>query len=1149
MRLVTASGPNNFNFAVIDFTAPATPIVSHAIPTFGGSCTLDTNEELVAVGNMNGGQIEFYDLSDPSAPVRLGNVATGLLGIGTLSFDDTRVLAGELNGLRAALIDVADPSAPNLVSVINTGIASIASIILSGTHAIAAGPNDDTIDIFNYTNPAAPTRASFFPNLNGPLVADLDGTRAAVGDQGGSSVALVDIVSRTVLGVADTTLASISSISIDGNRVVASSTNEIKIAIIDFSTPTSPTVKLFNPGTGGGCTIVQSGGLLATGAVLGNAVGLVSLAGATPAVIATAKSAISSISSLALSDFTPPSLPGKILASANKLTFGEIPVCQSQKQTISLKNVGKGKLAISSIVTTGPYSAAPTTAVTLVPNAGLTLSVTFTPTAVGPAPGVLRVTSDDPSVPLLVIPITGTALPTPPPEIDVHPSPMLFGASLPKYFFGKRIVIANKSPCLSLTVTALATGNAVFPVTAQASPTIVPTTLAIPGAVIPPSGSRTFIVVFAPPAVGTYNGVLQITSNDPKHPSIAVPLSGVCVLPKPTAACLVLDHGHFMAFDVQGIDRMDLLKSAVRLFVELMPEEQGDFLGSVIFQYVARRFTAMLPSNRATKEALLLKLPMLAAGYGNSVEDGIDVAMLELENDLDELDTPVVPVRRVMLILTAGGPIGTSNLDKNIPMVVATGVEVYTVAMGLGTYAVPERLSQLAVSSKGKFFASDDPLLLRKNFVQVLADAFRMNLAFDPIDTVNRGETRDVPMHVTKCERRLKFVCTWHELSEHLSLELTAPDGTRFIPATPATNPLVHYATQPGSAFFDLLLPPLDDNDVIGPQVLGVWTLKVLATNLVADSVRFTTALLVESPLKLKTIFETTAILEPSRVHFHLLEGSQPIPNAQIAVTLLAPRSSSQVNRVRELAITRNRSRDDPSGASVTVDQAIDEALDPVVRQPRPGDPDHASVLPMQNDFSARASREMNLPQIDVERFELAAQPTIDFRYAVRLPPSVIDGIYQIIVQARAPACDGILTRYGEYAFSPRQIFDPGLSDYAISRVPQPGEPVEFVLTPRDRAGNLLGPSRGDSITVGVGNGAAIAAMADRLDGSYLVRIARLQPAALAVSLRIGDVTHTVMLPKRLYWMYLTQPFQRWWSWLIARWRVWLALRRWRRDE
>jgi hypothetical protein len=1142
MRLIIASGPNNFNFAVLDFTTPATPTVSHTTPVFGGSCTLDTNDELAAVGNMNGGQVELYDLSDPSAPARLGSVATGLFGIAGLSFDGTRVLAGEMNGLRAALIDVADPSAPKLVSLMTTGISSIASIVLAGTRAIAAGPNDDTIDILNYANPAAPTRAGFFPNLNGPLVADLDGTRAAVGDQGGASVALVDIATRTVLGVANTTLASISSISIDGNRVVASSTNEVEVAIIDFSTPGSPTVRLFNPGTGGGRTIVQSGGLMATGAVLGNTVGLVNLGGATPTVIATANSAISSISSLALTEFVPVAAPGKIATSSTKLAFGDVAVCLNKKQTVVVKNVGKGKLALTSISATGPYAVAPSAPTTLVPNGGLLLTVTFTPAVVGTAPGTLSITSDDPSTPTLVVPLEGTALPTPPPEIEVRPASLYFGASLPKYFFGKRVVVDNKSPCLPLTVQVIGTGNAVFPLTDDPAPTRVPTTFGVSNVVIPPLGSRTFVVVFAPPAVGDYNGTLIVRSNDPKRPTVFVPLSGSAVLAKPTAVSMVLDQGMFMSFSVAGVDRMELLKTAVRLFVELMPEEQGDFLGSVLFGFNARRFTAMLPSNAAAKTALLGRMHDLVAGAGNNLEDGLLLGLAQLEVDLPKLAPAVPPERLVLLVFTAGAELrprpdnAPHALEEQVlPEVLAAGAEVYAIAMGLGIYASPERLSHLAASSKGKFFAADDALLLRKNFVQVLADAFRMNMAADPTGTISRGQTRDIPMHVTKCERRLKFVCIWEELQEQLTLELIAPDGTRFTSVTPATNPLVRYAAQPGSAFFDVMLPPLDDDDdVIGPQVVGVWHLHVIAGQQ-AGSTRFTAALLVESPVKFRTHFSAFAVLEPSRIHFDLLHGDHPIPGAEIAVTLLAPRESGQAIRVRELALARRRAKDDPSGDSLAVsdlreDDVLHSAADSDAR------PTHDAV-------AVRTPRELTLPRIAVEQTDLVAGATRDFRYSVDLRPQKTDGIYQLIVEVRAPACGGTVTRYVHYAFAPRQRFDPRLSDYAISRIPKRGEPVELLFTPRDRAGNLIGPSKRDSIKAAVNRDAVVVGIIDRFDGSYLVRIALARPTAMTLSLRVGDVEHTFKLPRYFYWMRFTQPFRRWLAAATARWRVWLALR------
>ena len=107
--------------------------------------------------------------------------------------------------------------------------------------------------------------------------------------------------------------------------------------------------------------------------------------------------------SLAISHFTPPPEPGEIFASSTKQSFGNVAVCQAGKQSILVHNVGKGKLAISGISTTGPYAVSPSAAVSLVPSGAITLTIVFAPTAAGPAPGTLRITSDDPAVPTLTV--------------------------------------------------------------------------------------------------------------------------------------------------------------------------------------------------------------------------------------------------------------------------------------------------------------------------------------------------------------------------------------------------------------------------------------------------------------------------------------------------------------------------------------------------------------------------------------------------------------------------------------------------------------------------------------------------------------------------------------------------------------------------
>ena len=215
MRIAVVASQNAFQFAVIDFTNPAAITVTPVNPGFGGSCVVDGDGELVAVGNANGDNVALYNISDPVKPALLGTIKTGLVGIGCISIDGKRVLAGEANGLRATLIDFATPSAPKLVSTLNVGISSLGSVALSGARAVAAGPNNPTISIINYSSPATPSFISFDPLIGGPLVADLDGTRAVVGDQTGAFVKLIDISGPTILGTANTTLAGITGVSIE----------------------------------------------------------------------------------------------------------------------------------------------------------------------------------------------------------------------------------------------------------------------------------------------------------------------------------------------------------------------------------------------------------------------------------------------------------------------------------------------------------------------------------------------------------------------------------------------------------------------------------------------------------------------------------------------------------------------------------------------------------------------------------------------------------------------------------------------------------------------------------------------------------------------------------------------------------------------
>lgn len=1114
VRIAVVASPNAFKFAVIDFTNPAAVPVTPIDPGFGGFCVVDADADLVAVGNTGGDHVLLYTVSNPAKPVLLGTIRTGLSGIGCISIDGKRVLVGELNGNRATLIDFTTPAAPKLVSTLNAGISSLGSVALSGARAVAAGPNDQTLSIINYSSPAAPAFTSFDPLIGAALVADLDGTFAVAGDQNGPSITLIDVSGPTILGTADSTLAGITGISIDGSLVAAGSTNDTEAALVSFATPGSPLIKTFNPAIGGGASVFIAGSELVAGGVFSTTVKLFKLAGLTPTLDATANSGMLSIGSIALTEFTsvvPPPPPAKpnVVVTPVSLDFGPVAVCLSNTKTINIRNVGNANLAVSTITATGPFTVTPGGPLTVLPNSNLTVTVKFTPTFVGPVNGTVTIRSNDDDTPIHTVPLVGTGTPTPPPKIEVSPLALNFGACLAKYFFGLRVTIVNANPCVPLIVESLSTGHPAFPVTADEAPTTVPTTLSIAGATIPPGGKRRFVVVFAPRSLGVYESTLIIRSNDPARPSVTMPLNGSCVLAKATAASLALDRGDYMLFG-GGLDaNMATMRAAVNLFLELMPEEQGDYLGTVTnhYQHPAIRLTNIAPSDATNKQLVRLNLANLVnLGGGGNVGGMLIRAATQLTDDLKRLFPVAAPERRVVITFTGGRERHAPFIADAATDLLGQDIELYAVACGTGTAMNAAALSQLAATSGGRFFAGDDLLLLRKNFVQVLADAFRMNMAADPIATIARGGTRDVPMRVTRCERRLRFVCAWDDLDEQLGLELIAPDGTLFTPTSQATNALVRFGRQPGAAFYDLMLPPLDDDDVIGPQPTGTWVLRVTAHNLGRETERFTTALLVESDVLLRTNLRPAIVGKVSDLRIDVLHNGAAIAGAEVEVTVSAPQRSAREVQIREVRnaarAARRRSRRGggydfratTSAAEIPRTDVLDDESRMILEAP-PLPAGHAESLafePIRIPYRTRV---------------LYAKPTHDFDYVVPLPRFVRDGIHKISINVRVPGCGGIVTRYVEYAVAPKQNFDIDRSRFQLVRRTRPGEPVMIRFTPRDGAGNLLGIGLRDAMHIAPPEGSFVVRTVDHFDGSYSVHLAPFQAAQGEVRVEIdGEV-------------------------------------------
>lgn len=1081
-EVIVAGSSNNFAFAIIDVTSPGSPKLATVNPGFGGGCSVDADGSRAAVGNLNGGQVALYDLTNPASPVKLGSVSTPLGGVGAISIDGNRVLAGEHNGVRATLIDFTNPSSPTILSTINTGISSIESIALSGSKAVASGPNDFTMDIIDYSNPSNPTRASFDPQLGSVLTVDLAGTLAAVGAQNGSDVALVDVGSASVLGSVTTSLAGIFSISITGSLVAAGSTNSLPVFLIDFSNAGNPTLASFNPNLGGGSTVFRSGTRLAAGAVNGTTVELFAISGNSASLLGTVNSGIDSITSIALVDFVsagppppPPPTPPHLELSATSLAFGSVAVCLSRTQSLTLKNTGGSPLQVSSIATAAPFSASPSST-TIQKGGSAAVAVNFKPAAVGPATGSLTIKSNDPVHPSVSVTLSGIGTPTPPRHLEVGQSSMVFGACLVNEWIGKRLTLTNTSPCDTLTINSISTGDSIFPITTS-DPVTLPATTSLGQDTIRPNTTNRYVVAFGPTATGTFRTTLTISSNDPDRPSITLECIGVGVLAKPTSAALVLDRSGSMGDPAPGGSKMDALRSAVGLFADLLPVDQGDFISAVEFNQTADAIVDYSKVDSGAAAVVKVVVHGLSPDGQTSIGAGLNLAFDQL---IFNAHTP----REVLMVFTDGMENTYPAIADVEPAILSQGMEVYAIGLGDATNISAATLGELAASSNGKFFASDDTLILRKNFVQVLADAFRMNLAGDPVFTIPRGGIIDVPFEVTRCERRLRFTCAWDDPDQELDLELRAPDGTTYTPGSQGSNQLVRYGTGSGYAFYNLALPPLDDTDVIGPQVVGTWTLRVGAGNLEVDQERFTSALVVDSDIDVSTHVSAGQTAGKSALQVDVLHDGQPVPGAQVRVTFRAPTLSAQAILCSGLARERLL-----FGESPAIGEAVTGA----------------------SSFTGGTGRSVRIPY---RTSHLRARLTEDFRYSASLPRYFRDGIYQIIVETRVPACGGTVTRYTQLSVAPIQLLSAWFTGVSVAPLPGEGSAVKVVVTPRDRAGNLMGIGLAPKMQIDPSAGLTVLRVIDRFDGSYEIQIARPKAARGTLTLTIGDRSLTVHVPE-----------------------------------
>jgi len=200
-----------------------------------------------------------------------------------------------------------------------------------------------------------------------------------------------------------------------------------------------------------------------------------------------------------------------VVFSPSSLTFpNQVVFTTSKPKTITLMNSGLGVLNITSIAATGSFSQTNTCGTTVKAGASCKISVTFSPTTIGPLTGSITVTDNAPNSPQQVT-LAGTGT-----YVQLTPATVNFGnqpvgtQSLPK-----TITLSNKGS-VTVNITGISlTGADVsdFAETNNCGSSVL-------------AGASCFIkVTFTPSVVGTRTAMVEVSDDGGGSPQ-SVPLTG-----------------------------------------------------------------------------------------------------------------------------------------------------------------------------------------------------------------------------------------------------------------------------------------------------------------------------------------------------------------------------------------------------------------------------------------------------------------------------------------------------------------------------------------------------------------------------------------------------------------------------------------------
>jgi hypothetical protein len=208
----------------------------------------------------------------------------------------------------------------------------------------------------------------------------------------------------------------------------------------------------------------------------------------------------------------------RIAVSPENIDFGNVQAGTTAEEVVTISNTGQAELGINNISLGGADAAAFTqtnSCTTVAAGESCDVNVTYIPDGEGDQSATLSIESGDAENPVVDVPLTGTSVLAPVPEISVTPADVSFGSVMLGETATAQVTIANEGSA-SLMINAIeiaGTNSSDFTQTNDCT-------------TVSQEGSCAVEISFMPSAAGGRSATLNIASNDPQTPDVSVALSG-----------------------------------------------------------------------------------------------------------------------------------------------------------------------------------------------------------------------------------------------------------------------------------------------------------------------------------------------------------------------------------------------------------------------------------------------------------------------------------------------------------------------------------------------------------------------------------------------------------------------------------------------